>query len=1245
MKTVLVMIALILLNYNIVGCEEIDNESIAKQVYSDILSEYNYFNQISSTTPFILVDVANAFKDDCLEKNTCFFQKEDDGIIEDIISRYKIKNQEIVTNIINEKTKMQEALRILSGDINSSDLSKAADGSLYIKYDTNIENYKKHINMLETDFKNNISSINKINITTKVANSIGTVGDVGSALNIAGSIMDVVNGDHSIWNAFNVTAAELLYDKIPIIRMYNTYSAVFDAFSGEPNLETFYTQTLPEVISKVEYWKSSVLLASRNAGYEKQKLTLNDKFTLMKEKYEIQNHLERLQAKMDVISALGALDVVFSGKQETYLEFIHKYKAFVREFKKSNIVDTLYGGYTLGVSQKFEQDTNIKLEEMSDLNKRVLKIKGLHEKLKEVSKVNKTYPKQPSPTPQPVPATSITLILSEKEITAGTEKSVYFSASTNNKVAAVIVIASKNGIKEQDIDLASANGEKWTSAMTAFKTPGDYMLIASARDKSGKIICSSSSIALTVKPAAVVKEVRSSVDSVALGGNVEFTASVQGVVGSNAQVILKLDLYESVMTHSGNVWKKTVNISEVNAEGKRTYTAYVKDNGIAGEGPPAKTLNVTSPVNIDSVEAKMYGQPVSGCALHDKVDFFAKISGGVVPDKVVFKLDNFTTPMTQSTPGVWWVQVPIDQTNGGMRTYSVHTEKSGLVSNYATPKNLTVRLTNATLSVEAQDSNGNRVDTVNLNDQVHFIVNITGEANGPVKVRIGDWTVPQALVRQGSSKKWKTVAPVPMQQVGTRHYHALLEINGQEAAKSTQQQIEISRADGLQCPAVAKTGDWINAEMLVDNTKTIVKTTSKVKVQACDGRSGDTKIQFDKAGYGWVWPGYRVAASDCGTFEFIADTKTGTAIKTYRCTTRVNMDSQLGPPTSEPQPQVVIESSTYTEALTDGFLKLKVKVTQKKNLGVLMVRAVFPEGGIQTVSKDYSNELVVMQLHQEGVDEWAVRLKYPGKRIVPYTIEFSIDGRRIATAPGAFYPGPQEYKLTPADVRISKTRINHASWEINVDLLKEPPQSPNPELIVNVVFLEGMTDSRGVIASEIMMAKEPTGKKWRFIAQVPGERSMPFNIKFYQAGGEKPLMITAGDFIPAEPAPNDAVVKSLYQSFANYYNAKNDSRLRSLISDDWESDGDGTTLSDLEMNLRSSFRIFDQIGCTISNLQITTRENGKFVARYDITIKGTIFKNNIRHEEKTSVTEEVSVDDSGKARITKTLNGRFWYVQ
>ncbi len=48
---------------------------------------------------------------------------------------------------------------------------------------------------------------------------------------------------------------------------------------------------------------------------------------------------------------------------------------------------------------------------------------------------------------------------------------------------------------------------------------------------------------------------------------------------------------------------------------------------------------------------------------------------------------------------------------------------------------------------------------------------------------------------------------------------------------------------------------------------------------------------------------------------------------------------------------------------------------------------------------------------------------------------------------------------------------------------------------------------------------------------------------------------------------------------------------------------------------------------------------------YDVAITGRIFENNLKREEKSSVAEQVMADAKGKCQITKTLQGKFWYVQ
>lgn len=96
-----------------------------------------------------------------------------------------------------------------------------------------------------------------------------------------------------------------------------------------------------------------------------------------------------------------------------------------------------------------------------------------------------------------------------------------------------------------------------------------------------------------------------------------------------------------------------------------------------------------------------------------------------------------------------------------------------------------------------------------------------------------------------------------------------------------------------------------------------------------------------------------------------------------------------------------------------------------------------------------------------------------------------------------------------------------------------------------------------------------------------------------------------------------------------------------LLSDQWESSSDGTTLMDLEETLDNSFSVFDEINCSIENLDIFKLSANKYQISYVITIKGYIYDNDIKHLEKSSVKEEVLIENS-KAKISKTLNGNFW---
>jgi hypothetical protein len=48
---------------------------------------------------------------------------------------------------------------------------------------------------------------------------------------------------------------------------------------------------------------------------------------------------------------------------------------------------------------------------------------------------------------------------------------------------------------------------------------------------------------------------------------------------------------------------------------------------------------------------------------------------------------------------------------------------------------------------------------------------------------------------------------------------------------------------------------------------------------------------------------------------------------------------------------------------------------------------------------------------------------------------------------------------------------------------------------------------------------------------------------------------------------------------------------------------------------------------------------------YDVTITSKIYKRNITHEEKSTIFEEVTITPAGKALISKTTDGRFWYTK
>lgn len=120
-------------------------------------------------------------------------------------------------------------------------------------------------------------------------------------------------------------------------------------------------------------------------------------------------------------------------------------------------------------------------------------------------------------------------------------------------------------------------------------------------------------------------------------------------------------------------------------------------------------------------------------------------------------------------------------------------------------------------------------------------------------------------------------------------------------------------------------------------------------------------------------------------------------------------------------------------------------------------------------------------------------------------------------------------------------------------------------------------------------------------------------------------------------------VKDFYDRFAKAYENMNEHGLYALLSNNWNSQ-DGSTILDLEENLRRNFRVFDQISYKITNLQITpAQKEGQFYSQYDLHITSRINRTRTVHEEKSSVRELLGPDKREKLVILKTLSGQFWY--
>jgi len=121
-------------------------------------------------------------------------------------------------------------------------------------------------------------------------------------------------------------------------------------------------------------------------------------------------------------------------------------------------------------------------------------------------------------------------------------------------------------------------------------------------------------------------------------------------------------------------------------------------------------------------------------------------------------------------------------------------------------------------------------------------------------------------------------------------------------------------------------------------------------------------------------------------------------------------------------------------------------------------------------------------------------------------------------------------------------------------------------------------------------------------------------------------------------------VKDLYNQFKQSYESKNVSGVMRCLSSQWTS-ADGGTSSDLQRSLQKIFTMFDEVRFNIQNMQINKQAEGKYRVSYDVTITSKIYKKNLKHEEKLSINEEVTIDQTGQPKISRTLSGKLLSVK
>ena len=840
----------------------------------------------------------------------------------------------------------------------------------------------------------------------------------------------------------------------------------------------------------------------------------------------------------------------------------------------------------------------------------------------------------------------LTLTSSQTEIILEKEASntIIFKAISPNIPNYIKATINNEGKKEPDIIFSPLSAREW-AASRSFSTPGKRTIIAYATDEYGSILKNGEALPLTLtihppKSALLTKPIVTPSELIA-GHSISVSTSSDKEIPTDAAACFIISGNEThtlkFQPSGGRKW--TYNNLTIRKAGNHIITAYVGDPNCI----KSKDSNLSNTVNLNVIPAAKVTniasekpEVVDGKSMR----FTATVSGTVDEangDQVLLWLDSYKQAMQRvSGTQTWTTTVTNIVGVNGKRDYTARVQNGDLYSTDAPHGTLTVKLSDALLVVDAYDISPQpkRIDKAKLNDHVNFIVDSVGAVNGSIKIKINNW-ISQSLVNIGANK-WKTAESIPLQQAEVKTYYAFVEVKGQEASKSTAKVITVTKDSGLVCPAVASTGDLYDAELLVDRRNESIKN-AVLHIDACNGKSDDKTITFSESGSGWKWPGIRIADNYCGTFKVSVTSSKNS----YTCVTKVNLGSSSPPivPPATSNDSALLSSNGVQYRLSERLISgdvWQISLTiESKPADFSLVKGKFSGSGLLTVSGTSAGTVFFTQ----AGNSWTYQVKgTPGT--YSYTPVFKI-GTKTFDAPARTFTITNNQNSAP---RIPEGSVQCVIQPSNTGQMKFDCSLSNSALSSDVAKLslqcsDAFSFNIPKVSSNSYMASIdfPVGNRTCDISAHGTNHSIfPFTTN---------LTISAADIHERNIALGKQLVNQLYKEFAGSYNDKNDSKLRGMLSDDWESVGDGTTLADLEMNLRSSFRIFDQVSYTIQNLQISPVAYGRFRVTYDALIKGQIYKSRIKHEEKSSVSEEVEVDPNGKAKITKTLSGRFWYVQ